>query len=164
MPYTRKRVRHQQVCSRNSWLGGTEKLSLTLPHQRIEPRVFGFDFRLSNHWANVSRGGHLVRDNEECKYQELTTIGCSLRCHTSTGVRFSLLYNIILLGELSSSCLQPNARHFRDELLWSTVGLILYLSDLKYLSHRLCKFRYLSESDLFVFVEPHYIYNCIRFR
>ena len=28
---------------------GTEKLSLTLPRQGIEPRVFGFEFRRSNH-------------------------------------------------------------------------------------------------------------------
>ena len=35
-----------------SWHGGTEKMSLTLPHQGIEPtRVFWFEFRLSNHRA-----------------------------------------------------------------------------------------------------------------
>ena len=30
---------------------GTEKLPVTLHHQGIEPRVFGFELRLSNHWA-----------------------------------------------------------------------------------------------------------------
>ena len=35
-----------------SWLWGTEKLSLTLPRRRIEPRaVFVFEFRRSTHWA-----------------------------------------------------------------------------------------------------------------
>ena len=31
------------------WLEETEKLLFTLPRQVIEPRVFGFEFRLSNH-------------------------------------------------------------------------------------------------------------------
>ena len=34
-----------------SWLGGTEKLCLTLPRQGIEPSGFGFEFRRTNHWA-----------------------------------------------------------------------------------------------------------------
>ena len=34
---------------------GTEKhLFLTLPHRRIDARVFGFEFRPSNHWATTS--------------------------------------------------------------------------------------------------------------
>ena len=31
---------------------GQQKLLLTLPRQGIEPRVFGIEFRLSNHWAS----------------------------------------------------------------------------------------------------------------
>ena len=34
-----------------SWLGGSEKLSLTLAHQEIEARVFGLELWCSNHWA-----------------------------------------------------------------------------------------------------------------
>ena len=40
-----------QTNPHESWLGGTEKLSLTLPHQGIDPRAFGLQFRRSNHWA-----------------------------------------------------------------------------------------------------------------
>ena len=50
-------LRHKQVCTRvdseglgqvrgGGGGGGTEKLFLTLPRQWIEPRVFGFEFRL----------------------------------------------------------------------------------------------------------------------
>ena len=49
MPYTRRGVRHKQVCKRVE--DGQKKLFVTLPRQGIEPRVFGFEFRLSNHWA-----------------------------------------------------------------------------------------------------------------
>ena len=40
-----------QTSLHKSWLGGTDKLFLTLPRQGIEPRVFGVKSRLSNHWA-----------------------------------------------------------------------------------------------------------------
>ena len=39
-----------QTCLHKSCLGGTEKLFFTMPRQGIEPRVFGFEFWLSNHW------------------------------------------------------------------------------------------------------------------
>ena len=41
-------VRHKQVCtvdSEGGGGGGVAKLTLILPRQRIEPRVFGFEFR-----------------------------------------------------------------------------------------------------------------------
>ena len=38
-----------------SWLCGIQKLPLTLPCQGIEPRVFGFEFRRTNHWATSPR-------------------------------------------------------------------------------------------------------------
>ena len=34
-----------------NWLGGVEKLSVTLHRQGIEPRALGFEIQLSNHWA-----------------------------------------------------------------------------------------------------------------
>ena len=40
-----------QTCLQKSWLGETYFSPLTLPHQGIEPRVFGFEFRLSNCWV-----------------------------------------------------------------------------------------------------------------
>ena len=40
-----------QTCLQKSWLGATYFPPLTLPHQGIEPRVFGFEFRLSNCWV-----------------------------------------------------------------------------------------------------------------
>ena len=51
MPYT-LRGGQAQTSLHKSWFGGTEKLFLTLPRHGIEPRVFGFEFRLSNHWAS----------------------------------------------------------------------------------------------------------------
>ena len=48
--YPPRGVRHKQVCARAD-SSGQKKLSLTLPHQGIEPRVFRFEFQLSNHWA-----------------------------------------------------------------------------------------------------------------
>ena len=38
-----------QTSLHKSSLGGTEQLYLALPRQGIEPRVFGFEFRVSNH-------------------------------------------------------------------------------------------------------------------
>ena len=38
-----------QASLHKSRLGGTEELSLTLPRQGIEPRVFGFEFGRTNH-------------------------------------------------------------------------------------------------------------------
>ena len=43
-----------QTSLHKSWLGGTEQLSLTLPRQGIEPRVFGLKLRRSNHWPMSS--------------------------------------------------------------------------------------------------------------
>ena len=43
-----------QTSLHKSWLGGTGKLSLTLPHKGIEPRVFGFEFWRSNHCRATS--------------------------------------------------------------------------------------------------------------
>ena len=40
-----------QISLHKSWLRETEKRILTLPLQGIEPRVFGFEVQLSNHWA-----------------------------------------------------------------------------------------------------------------
>ena len=42
-----------QTSLHKSWLGGTEQLFLAMPRQIIEPRVFGFEFWLSNHWSNA---------------------------------------------------------------------------------------------------------------
>ena len=48
--HTKGGVRHKQVCILEWTLGGQEiSLSLRLPHQGIEPRVFGFEFRCTNH-------------------------------------------------------------------------------------------------------------------
>ena len=58
-----------QTSLRKSWLGGTEKLFLTLPHQGIEPRFFGFEFRLSNHWATSP-----VRACTSCWYSALPNV------------------------------------------------------------------------------------------
>ena len=44
-------VRHRQVCTRVD-SEGKKKQFFNLPHHGIEPcRVFGSEFRLSNHWA-----------------------------------------------------------------------------------------------------------------
>ena len=40
-----------QASLHTSWLGGIEKMPLTLPRQGIEPKVFGFEFWLATHWA-----------------------------------------------------------------------------------------------------------------
>ena len=45
-----KGVRRKQVCTQVD-SEGQKKPSLPLPHQGIKPRVFGFEFGLSNHWA-----------------------------------------------------------------------------------------------------------------
>ena len=46
--YTQRGVRHKQVCARvNS--KGLKKLSLALPHQGVEPKVFRLEFWCSNH-------------------------------------------------------------------------------------------------------------------
>ena len=40
---------HEEGSGTNMSAQGIEKLSLTLPHEGLEPRVFGFEFRPSNH-------------------------------------------------------------------------------------------------------------------
>ena len=40
-----------QTSLHKSWFRGTEKLSITLLRQGIDPRVFGFECRHSNRWA-----------------------------------------------------------------------------------------------------------------
>ena len=56
-----------QTCLRKSWLGGIGKQYLPLPRQGIEPRVFGFEFRRSNHWATspVVKGTNSVYGERE---------------------------------------------------------------------------------------------------
>ena len=48
-------VRHKQVCTRVD-SEGQKKLFLALPHQGIEPRVFGFELKLYSHWAKSPIG------------------------------------------------------------------------------------------------------------
>ena len=45
--------RQAQASPHWSGLGGMDTLSLTLPHQGIEPKVFGLEFRRTNHCAGV---------------------------------------------------------------------------------------------------------------
>ena len=58
VPYTRKGARHKQVCTRVD-SEGLEHFFLNCPftfsRQGIEPMVFGFEFRCSNHCATVPR-------------------------------------------------------------------------------------------------------------
>ena len=50
--HTKAGVRHKQVCTRVDSEGQKNCPSPDLmPHQRIEPRVFGFEFWRTNHWA-----------------------------------------------------------------------------------------------------------------
>ena len=44
-----------QASVHKSWLGGIEKMSLTLTRQAIEPRVFRFELWFANHWATSPR-------------------------------------------------------------------------------------------------------------
>ena len=56
------RVRHKQVCTRVDTGGQKKTVSLCLLHQGIEPRVLGFEFHLSNHWATSPSPPEEVRN------------------------------------------------------------------------------------------------------
>ena len=77
-----------QTSLHKSWLGGTEKLPLTLPRQGIEPRVFRFEFRLSDQGASSpSLEMVLVRDSQvTCCSQEGWLLASQLVCVTVTFV------------------------------------------------------------------------------
>ena len=58
---THEGVRHKQVCPRVD-SEGQKNCRLTLPRRGIEPRVFGLEFRRSNHWPTWWVHPHVIPD------------------------------------------------------------------------------------------------------
>ena len=70
MPAVLTELSQAQTSLHKCWLGEIGKLFFTLPHQGIDPRVFGFGFRLSNHWGTNPAQKKKKKKKEEEEEEE----------------------------------------------------------------------------------------------